>query len=310
VNLPDTTPYATLEYAATCVHTGTPLALPRAGASLLVRPVAAGSSERDACAPYPLLACRDWAGLPADLDALSGLVSVTAVIDPLAIVDDDVLRRCFPDVLRRYKAHHCAHIDAASPLRHVRSSHRRKADAARAALHVEIHEPPVPADVADAWCDLYRGLGARHTLSEPSRFAPASLVAQLGLLGSFIVVAREGTDVVAAAVWFVGGTRAHYHLGASSPRGYEHSASFGVFAVAIEHLAGLGVELIDFGGAADGSATDGLGRFKRGWADHHRDAYVAGRVIDRDAFDALGGDHHRSGFFPPYRDQSRSNSRE
>ncbi|HEX4779105.1 MAG TPA: hypothetical protein VH301_00025, partial [Usitatibacter sp.] len=76
------TGYAHPGYARSLAEFGSPLELAASGGWMLQREIPDGDS-RDAMGCYPLLFCRDWGALRADLDALEGrLVSVSAVPDP------------------------------------------------------------------------------------------------------------------------------------------------------------------------------------------------------------------------------------
>jgi hypothetical protein len=57
------------------------------------------------------------------------------------------------------------------------------------------------------------------------------------------------------------------------------------------------------GAGADGSAPDGLTRFKRGWTKETRTAYFCAHVFDRAAYEAILNERGLSpnGFFPAYR---------
>ena len=67
-------------------------------------------------------------------------------------------------------------------------------------------------------------------------------------------------------LWFEDPPNADYHLGAFSREGYEVSASYALFVVALEHLRGHRVRWVHLGGAPGTGSEDGLMRFKRGWA--------------------------------------------
>src|SRR5262245_60238094 len=75
------TGYLTFDYASAVSVAAPPIQLPASGAWLIERSIS-GTPFVDASGPYPLLCCRDWRGLVADLAALNGYVSVVAVTDP------------------------------------------------------------------------------------------------------------------------------------------------------------------------------------------------------------------------------------
>ncbi len=97
----------------------------------------------------------------------------------------------------------------------------------------------------------------------------------------------------------------YYHLGASRPEGKQAKASFALFDLALRDAASEGLTLASLGGAAgiDDDPSDGLAFFKRGWSTHSVVARLGGRVVDRDAYDSLGG---APDYFPAYRGGGRS----
>ncbi|MEQ1832955.1 MAG: GNAT family N-acetyltransferase [Candidatus Eisenbacteria bacterium] len=292
--------YASVAYAHTCAHLGTPRTLSRSGVTLLVRTLDLPFAAADACAPYPLLRTHDWRALAADLAATDDLLSFVGVIDPLATPAPGTLDAVFPEHLAGFKTHAVAHLDPRAPLAHVHPEHRRKAR--RAARRLALEVAADPASHAADWVRLYSGLRLRHGFRGAADFPPAALAAQLALPGMLAVLGRERGDVVSMSLWFVDGDVAHYHLGASDARGYAAQGSYGTFALAFETLAARGVEWVGLGGAAgDHDRADGLARFKHGWATGERTAWLGGRVLDRAGYARLAGGEHEHHYFPAYR---------
>jgi hypothetical protein len=294
-------PYASAAYAATLGHIGRPLSLPHAGAQLLVR-TAGGIT--DACAPYPLLACVNWDALPADLGALAhaaDVVSVVAVTDPLAAVAPEVLTSAFPDLATPWKVHYL--VDLTSGLA-AQADRRHLKKAAKAAALLAVDLPPSPRPFLDEWCGLYGDLGARHGITGAADFPRASFEGLFTVPDLRLVLARHEGVAVAASLWFVADGVAQYHLGASSAAGYAIGASFALFAAALEAFAAEGVAVANLGGSAGLSddPADGLARFKKGWGRERREAWLCGRVLDRDRYDRLTADRAPARpFFPAYR---------
>jgi hypothetical protein len=290
--------YAQRGYATALAEFGRPVRLPGSEGWLLERPIA-DSGLSDLMSPYPLFACADWSRLASDLDALeSAAVSVVCVADPLADVGTDLLRAAFRDHVVPYKAHLVRDL---AGTRALPSSHRRQLRRAGRAVEVELLEDPVRR--LDEWIVLYAGLVARHGLTGVRAFSPESFRRQLSLPGMVALRADRDGATVAMTLWLVDGERGYYHLGASSDAGREVSASYALFAAAFEHLAALGVRHVDLGGVAgDASREDGLSRFKRGWADVERTAYLCGRILDRVAWARLtAAGSGAAGWFPAYR---------
>jgi hypothetical protein len=291
--------YAHPLYARASEDQGKAFELPRSGGWLLRRQVSGGTDE-DAAGCYPLFACRDWSGLPADLAALGeDLVTVVLVADPLGD-HEGVLPEAFPH-LERFKEHFIVELDRyEAPSRH----HRREAHRARGMVTVE--RCPEPSLVLDDWNRLYGQLIERHGIEGPAAFTAESFRLQFQVPGLVTFRALHEDRTVAMALWFVQGGAAYYHLAASDPAGYETGASYALLAAAIEHFEGR-VECLDLGGAPglDDAGGHGLRDFKEGWATGSRWAYLCGRVLNEERYEALVGraaDDEGSGFFPAYRD--------
>jgi hypothetical protein len=155
----------------------------------------------------------------------------------------------------------------------------------------------------DEWVVLYEGLVERHSLVGIRAFSTTSFRGQLALPGMLAVRAERDGATVAMTLWLTDGESAYYHLGASSDVGRQVSASYALFAVALDHLRERGIRQVELGAGAGGeSKDDGLSRFKRGWANQELPAYVCGRIFDRSAYSALAAGIRGHGrWFPAYR---------
>jgi hypothetical protein len=296
------TGYAHPEYAQSLAEWGTPRALPRAGGWLLERAVP-GSAHRDAMGCYPLFACRAWERLAEDVDALGrDCVSLTVVADPFGAHDPALLRRCFPDLATPWKEHHV--VDLRRPVEaNVSRHHRRHARKALARLDVDVVADP-PAFLDD-WMRLHAHLVARHAIRGLRAFSRAAFARQLALPDVVVLRARHGGEAVGAQLWVVAEEVAYGHVLAFSDAGYRLGAPYALNLAAIEHFAPR-VRFCDLGAAAGapGDASDGLLRFKRGWAAETRTAWLCGRVFDRARYAELGrrtGASAATAYFPAYR---------
>lgn len=289
--------YADRAYVEALSEFGALVHLPRSGGWLLRRPIA-GTDLDDLMGPYPLFSCRDWTQLEADLNELTGAVSLTLVADPLDGVPLDLMRTLFPDHLMPFKRHLVRDLTKAAALP---SHHRRHLRRARDSVDVEISTGSTGH--LDEWVDLYEGLVERHSLVGVRAFSTTSFRRQLALPGMLAVRAERDGATVAMTLWLTDGVDAYYHLGASSDAGRRVSASYALFAAALDHLRERGVRHVDLGaGAGSESEDDGLSRFKRGWANQELPAYVCGRIFDRSAYTTLAAAvEGRRGWFPAYR---------
>ena len=294
--------YGSAEFVASLPDMGTPYQLPRSGGWVLERPVP-GTDRLDAIGPYPLLCCRDWGGLTDDLAEVgTRWVSLTAVADPLAEVDEEGLRRAFPDLALPFKRHWVVDLPRDAET-FMHPNHRRKAR--RALERITVEEAASPAEWVDEFLRLFGVLRSRLGLKGVRAFTPETLTSQLTAPGASVWRARRDGHTVSMILWYVDGRRAWQHLGASDPRGYEVYASFGLFRASIEAFATRGLRALHLGGGVGtGEEEDGLGRFKRGWATGTRPAWLCGRVFDRETYAQLDTATLGTGperYFPAYR---------
>jgi hypothetical protein len=291
------TGYADPLYAQSLGDIGAPIALPRAGGFLLRRPIVQGLA--DATGTYPFLVCHDWPALAGDLAALGDeLVSVVAVPDPLGAHSPDDLAAAFPDRLAPYKTHYI--VDLQAPAR--RDSHHDRN--VRSALRlVEVERLADPASAADAWPTLYAGLVERHAIDGMAAFSPDALARQLAVPGLTVFAATQAGRVVGMALFYAAGEDVYYHLGAYDEAGYAAKASYALFDRAIEwfRAEGLCRLLLGSGAGLVSDGTDGLSRFKRGWATGTVQGYLGGRILDPAAYRALAQRRTAGEFFPAYR---------
>lgn len=259
-----------------------------------------GSDLRDLRAPYPLLQCGDWDALALDFERSDGAwVSATAVPDPLTAPDSVTLKKLFPDLCRPYKEHFIVGLDGGYEGPYA-SGHRR--NVARARRECMVESVPASATVLETWVGLYGELVHRHGILGIAGFSALAFTEQFALSGLRIYQTRADRDIVAMTLWLVDGERAYYHLGASSEEGYRRSANFGMFDLALKDFAQEGIRCVLLGAGAGtySAGDDGLTRFKSGWANETRTAYLCGRILDRRRYESLTGPQNNE-FFPAYR---------
>jgi hypothetical protein len=250
---------------------------------------------------YPVFSCTDWAGLKADVDELADLISVSLVTDPFGDYDRQALEKCFVHRVIPYKAHFVA--DMRRPAGTFVTKHHRYY-AQRALPLVDLERCDQPGQLLDEWTSLYDHLIARHQLSGIKAFSRRAFSLQLAVPGAVMLRATHAGQTVGAHLWYVQDDVVHSHLAAASPRGYELQVSYALYWFALETFADQAA-WINFGAGAglSSDATDGLSRFKRGWATGTRPTYFCGRIFDQrryaDALTARGLDN--DDYFPAYR---------
>ena len=288
-------------YAAALAEFGKPRALPRSEGWILERPIL-DTPYHDAMGCYPLFACRDWSKLDLDLDELrSELVTLTIVADPFGNHNPAQLGKCFPTVVTPFKEHLVTELSR-SPESFVATQHRRKAQKALERLDIERVEDA--GVFADRWIELYANLVRRHGIRGLTAFSPDSFRAQLAVPGISLFRAISENETVGMTLWYTDREVAYYHLGAYSDLGYELEASFALFWHVLEYFSRQGLQWLDLGAGAGLSAkdsSDGLTRFKRGWATGTRTAYLCGRIFDQSKYEQVMKDREANDYFPPYR---------
>lgn len=297
------TGYLHANYANSFAAFGIPHYLPEAQGWLLKRPIP-HSPRWDAMGCYPVLACKNWRQLGADLETLQQeLVSVMIVTDPLGEVAPSDLQVVFPDLLQSYKEHFI--VDLQQPSGQSLNAHHRRN--VRQALSQVVVEHCALDTVFDEWVTLYDHLIRRHHITGLAAFSRESFAAQWQVPGLTILRATVQGETVGMTLWYSDEARVYYHLAAYSPRGYELKASYALFHEAIRHFTSAGVRWMALGAGAgthnDGS--DGLTRFKRGWATETRPVYLCGRIFDQQTYANLVGPSAAvNSFFPAYRHPS------
>ncbi|HKX28997.1 MAG TPA: GNAT family N-acetyltransferase [Blastocatellia bacterium] len=296
-----TSGYLHADYVHSLTGLGQPRRLPEAQGWILKRRIP-GSDRWDAMGAYPFFNCRYPERLDRDLKELTEeLVSVTVVTDPFADFSPGELQRTFPDLVRPFKDHFI--MDLGRRWEETVCAHHRR-NARRALAAVEIERRP-PESARDEWITLYNHLIERHRITGFAAFPPESLTGQLRVPGLVLLRAVHRDQTVGMTLWYVNEDRAYYHLAAYSPLGYRLKASFALFWRAAEILAGEGVRWINLGAGAglESDGTDGLSRFKRGWATVNRPVYLCGRILDHRVYTALVKDRALDAldYFPAYR---------
>ncbi len=296
------TGYANADYAASLVEFGSPRLLPQCESWILQRSIP-GTPYVDAMGCYPLFSCRNWSQLRDDMESISDeLVSLVLVTDPFGDYTEEILRRTFKDLAKPFKEHFVVDLKASAET-FVHAHHQRNARKALETVSVERCEEA--ASCVEDWNNLYANLVARHNIRGIARFSNSSFAQQLRVPGAVMLRATHDGQTVGITWWFVSGGVGYYHLGAYSESGYELGASFALFWRAIELLKAEGLRWLDLGAGAGlgNDATDGLSRFKRGWSNGTRMAYLCGRVFDRARYEQIAKAKgiQATEYFPAYR---------
>ncbi len=290
------------EYARSFYQFGVPVQLSESQGWIIKRAIA-GTEFYDGMGCYPLFSCENWNGLENDLESLRGqLVSLSMVIDPFGAVDQPYLLKCFKDIAKPYKEHYVVDLHK-RPSEYVSEHHKRYARQALKAIKVEISKEPI--QYLDEWIALYDHLIERHKIKGLARFSREAFAIQLQVPGIIGLRAIYEDSTVGMLLWYTHADKGYYHLGAYNEQGYQLRASFALFSTLIEYFADSGLRWLGLGAGAgvSGDESDGLSRFKRGWASETRTAYFCGRIFDHDNYNKIGKLNSMSehGYFPAYR---------
>ncbi len=212
------------------------------------------------------------------------------------------MQKCF-DLVTPFKEHFLA--DFEQPLAAIVSKHHRYY-ALKAFEKVRVERCETPSQFVDDWTQLYMNLTERHHLRGIKGFSRAAFAQQLEVPGIVVFRAVHEHQTVGAHLWYVQGEVGYSHLAACSSIGYDLMASYALYWSAMEFFTGK-VRWLNLGaGAGTGSIggdTDGLSRFKKGWANETRNAYFCGRIFDRARYEEITKlkNGRAAGYFPAYR---------
>lgn len=289
-------------YAKSLSDYGVPLYLEKCGGWVIKRRIP-GFLQDDAMWTYPIFTCMDWSKLQEDFDLVSDtLVSLSAVTDPFGTFSYEDLRVVFPDVCLPFKDHFVVDLEK-SPRSFVNAHHRRNSDTAMRNISVLISTEP--SGWLDEWDKLYSCLVARHQIKGIARFSKTIFKTQLSVPGMVAFKAMSLGECVGMLLFFTQNNIAYYHLGAYSDLGYKQKASFALFWSAIEYFADHRMKWMSLGAGAgsQNDGSDGLTRFKRGWATGTRTVYFCGKIFDHRKYTEITSskNYPAENFFPAYR---------
>ena len=289
-------PYRDIAYARTLADAGEPIEVTAWGTWVLRRRI--GDSGRlDAAGLYPLLTFAEHADIPAGRHSLenAGVISFVGVADPFASPSQPELTREF-DVCRPFKRH--AIIDRQVGKPDFSGHHRNEIKRARRFCVVD----SLPLiNHLDQWIMLYDELIERRNIKGVQAFSRRYFerLATMPALDCF--AARRDGVIVAMSLWLRGDAIAYNHLGALSTEGYRASASYALYAAAIEQYHDY--EIVNLGsGAGLHETEDGLVWFKRGFSNNTATAHLCGMILNIDDYRRLSSRQGDTDYFPAYRE--------
>lgn len=287
-------------YAQSLSEFGEVIDLPRSGGCLLKR-VIPGTNLFDAMGPYPLFCCNDWTALPQDIEDLANeCVSVALVTDPFGNHNQEVLKQSF-DIINPFKKHFVVELNR--PIAEIGSKHHRKT-ALNALKKIQIEPHHNPPEFAEEWSNLYKTIVNRYSIHGIRAFSLDAFRRQLEVPGVDVLIARNDDQIIGAQIYYIQDNVAHCHLGAVTERGYELGAFYAMDYQSFTHFSGRVVK-VDLGGGAgvEISESDGLSRYKGGWASIMPPVWFCGKIMNKKKYNELVKAHNQehSPYFPAYR---------
>jgi GNAT acetyltransferase-like protein len=158
--------------------------------------------------------------------------------------------------------------------------------------------PESPAVDRAAFASAYEQTMHRVGAAERYFFADSYFDAALSFDRSWLVVARNGDEVGAAAIAAVSDDLLHYFLGGTSDQARRAAPFKNVVSAMLDLSDELGLALNLGGGVIAG---DGLDEFKRGFANAELEFATQEVICDPATYTELTGDRDAGGFFPAYR---------
>lgn len=285
-------------YATSLCEFGTPVYLPACNAWIIKRPIP-GTSYYDAMGCYPLFCCQNWAALESDIKSLKNdLVSLVLVTDPMANIDSVWLNNIFDHV---YLYRHHFVVETGSPL-HTFVSKSHQANARKALRKINVEKCENPVDRLDDWLHLFDVLASRHQIEGLRRFSADAFRQQLSLPGMVMFRSSYQQETVGLDLWYEQDNGAQGHLVAFNETGYKLSASYASKWAVLSHFNER-VRWINLGGGQSMDGNDGLGFFKKGFANTTRPSWLCGKILQPDIYQELANFeiNGRSTYFPAYR---------
>ena len=119
-----------------------------------------------------------------------------------------------------------------------------------------------------------------------------------------VLRAAAGDEPVAAMLYFVQGDVVYAHILGCNDVGYRLGALYAVLWTAVEHFTGTArwIDIMGVPGKSE-QGSDGIRQFKRGWTRETRMAWLCGRIINRERYDAIASATGTTdaSYFPAYR---------
>jgi hypothetical protein len=294
--------YLNKTYAEAFKQIGNPIKLKYSNGWILKRKIP-GTKYYDAMGCYPLFMCLSWVNLHRDIKEIENdLVSLSVVTDPFGNFNENILYNTFVDVVIPFKEHFIIDLNKFIEQK-VSKNHQRNSKKSLKNLDIEICQEP-DKYIKD-WIDLYENLKERHTIKGITKFSNYSFEKQFKVPGLTKFIAKHNNQVLGMVLFYENDDKVYYHLASYCDLGYKMNASFAIFWEAIKYYKKENYRWIDLG-AGEGlkpDSSDGLTRFKKGWATDKKNVYFCGKIFDKELYNKIvkSKNHTNEKYFPAYR---------
>lgn len=301
--------YTTYEYVSSYAHVGEPLEIPEWGCWILKRPIG-NTGLYDALGGYPAWIVKPNADIQKGLLRLKslGFVSFVCVPDNYYCPSISELSQYF-EIVHPFKDHYLYD----KRLGEFKYSKHHRYECRQALKSVVVKIISLTHHISE-WVALYQCLVRRHQISGFLAY-PASALCKIASLDKELttIAAFQNNILVSCHLWVAYGGQVSSFLAASNTIGYEARASYAIYDKAIQYFGEN--SLINFGGSAgiQTNAHAGLAKFKSGFANTCKKAYILGSVLDREKYQdlcKLTNTLNIENFFPAYRSQGKGVSNE
>ncbi len=287
--------FDTKEYADTLSHIGSIYLSSGFPLPVFMRDIKSSDSF-DGFAPWPYVTPPDLGAWRAGMSELAekGAVSFVMVARPGYDGQAAELERAGA-LIRPLKKHFVS--DPHHPPVIKRKSTLRYIDIAR--KQWEIGDVTAGDDVAETMRRCHRLLYERRRISGVARMNDDHFSKLLRLPRVICLAARDSTGIGAMIAAFQSRSETHLIHNCVEPRATKTFAGFLLMAEAVERWSRIGP--VYMGGTPDGVESQGVGDFKRRFANISVDVMLVGQILNHAIYEKLSSDRPQSSYFPAYR---------
>lgn len=148
---------------------------------------------------------------------------------------------------------------------------------------------------------IYPNLIKKHNITGATAYTNNQLKKLLEVPGTVLFKVFSGSQIINVSLFYIYNNNAYYHLSCQTDEGYKNQSNFTMMYDAIMFFKSLGLGYLEIGASPDGAKSNGLKRFKEGFATEIRNNYIIKRIHRPDIYEQLCYNRVDNGFFPLYR---------